>query len=696
MSEQQLLLLQRELKPPSSSAPQLEHLKVAVALARNTSLAPTTLCKEAGFKSSGTRKTIMGLRDRIIEKDLLNIVEVPALLLPQCDAATTARERKAELQRQRRHGEEATLQSVLSSLITRLEYTAAREQRQKERHRASELTWCCIGGCVSADDCARAAFRHQCMPTDDAIREHLRARWREQQEDLVALGDFRGPSGHCFVRRDEQVRCWGEQEATLLEEHGDLCFDDELDEVKRDFIATWDGKTPPGAWLSHGNMKGLQDEYCGMPKPNRGGDCFGYSDIYPVGVLECARRGCDGCCYCRGQPSPPAQYVNVVTYDTLSLPRSTWMNVDELRELVWKQVADDDQSRSMLSEPVPTYLLERQPTISSIGGVMQVSGAVRGLVDAIELASWSEELQGSMLLQILSSDSVVCAPNAEEAAVCSEQQEHRRTLLRERTAADKERKQLDACIRHEAQRGCGHRINWEWDPSRSNLSPALRRGDLVYHAPPADRSTEPGVGVVTDICYAHGGISDGAGSQGGLRSGYVKVLFWQFGKRCFGCSQEVWESDFTLLPPCCGRGAGCPHLLLSQTVDQHTYPNGDPLRLKDLQAIPDAFQATLDSMPCSRKDRQSLEDSYAALLDPLGERRQQRKTEEHSAEQERLAKRQRLSSSDRNSDSMSSDGVESECADSQSDSLDPAVYSDGLSEFDSSDGEPECEPEWLL
>ena len=47
MSEQQLLLLQRELKPPSSSAPQLEHLKVAVeALARNTSLAPTTLCKD--------------------------------------------------------------------------------------------------------------------------------------------------------------------------------------------------------------------------------------------------------------------------------------------------------------------------------------------------------------------------------------------------------------------------------------------------------------------------------------------------------------------------------------------------------------------------------------------------------------------------------------------------------------------------
>ena len=89
------------------------------------------------------------------------------------EATTAARERKSDLQRECRHGEEAVLQALLSTLIVRLEYSAAREQRAKDRvQRASKLPWRCLGGCTSVTDCARATFRRQCMPTDAAIREH--------------------------------------------------------------------------------------------------------------------------------------------------------------------------------------------------------------------------------------------------------------------------------------------------------------------------------------------------------------------------------------------------------------------------------------------------------------------------------------------------------------------------------------------
>ena len=66
VDEQQILLaIQQALKPRTSSAPKLEHLKVAIALARDDMLVLTRTCKEAGFSSSGTRKTILGYRNRL-------------------------------------------------------------------------------------------------------------------------------------------------------------------------------------------------------------------------------------------------------------------------------------------------------------------------------------------------------------------------------------------------------------------------------------------------------------------------------------------------------------------------------------------------------------------------------------------------------------------------------------------------------
>ena len=46
-----------------------------------------------------------------------------------------------------------------------------------------------------------------------------------------------------------------------------------------------------------------------------------------------------------------------------------------------------------------------------------------------------------------------------------------------------------------------------------------------------------------------------------------------------------------MFPPCCGRGAACPHLLLA--TDRRQWPNGDDLDLRVLQAIPEAFAGVL-------------------------------------------------------------------------------------------------------
>ena len=78
-----LLAIQQALKPRRSSAPKLEHLAVAVALARDPQLLVSTTCKAAGFKSSGTRKTIMNYRNRIVEEQLLSLTPIGEQLLVQ-------------------------------------------------------------------------------------------------------------------------------------------------------------------------------------------------------------------------------------------------------------------------------------------------------------------------------------------------------------------------------------------------------------------------------------------------------------------------------------------------------------------------------------------------------------------------------------------------------------------------------------
>ena len=63
--------LQRCLKESKGAEPKKEHVAVAVALARNPALQPSTLWKNAGVPAGGARTRIIEYRDRIASERLL-------------------------------------------------------------------------------------------------------------------------------------------------------------------------------------------------------------------------------------------------------------------------------------------------------------------------------------------------------------------------------------------------------------------------------------------------------------------------------------------------------------------------------------------------------------------------------------------------------------------------------------------------
>ena len=591
-------------------------------------------------------------------------------------AAKAARLRKTELQRERRHGDEQVVQAVVASLIKQLEQDAGREQRERARMRRSvEQPWCCPAGCVGSR-CARAKFRQLCVPPDDVIRQHLRACWREQQPHLVEMGNFCGDSGYRFVRREEQARCWQLQEAEVCEPS----FDDELDDVRRDFLATWDGLEQPSRFLeavcrgaSQPQPQVTTMELCMAAQVGRArqgrrarsfasrpeylgphiwlpADRFGFEHQL-VGRIACARRGCSGCCYCRGQPPPPI-YLHVVQHDRMAgrmdgcRPLHHRRTVDQLTNLLHEKIADN--CRELLAEPVPPYLMERPFQLSfwSSASVIQVSGSVRDHISAHRLACWAEDLRGSnFLFQVLSSDADECAPTAEEQAACDAHLTRWRQVEDEQEAARIERSLLDLRARHEARRGCGQRIP-RWNAESPNVLPACRRGDLVYHPPPPDRSTGPLVAVVMHVCTGHGGVGFGGISSRGCPTGDARLLFWSPQSRRFtSLKYDVPVRDFTLMPPCCGRGAGCPHLAQSEDPQ---WPNGDALRREEIEPIPEALRTLFDAAPQRRRNqREELEKSYSTILDPLGERRREREREAAERREREAAERREREAAER-------------------------------------------------
>ena len=331
-------------------------------------------------------------------------------------AAAAYRARKSELQREQRltqqtGDEDAVVRRILDNLIARLEREASREQ----------LTWHCPGGCAPGSDCARAAFRMRCLPGDDDLRQLLHAQWRQQRK-LVEFGKFRGESGHRFVRVDEQVRCYHQQEQELQQVPGyDASFGEAatIAEMKHDFLSTWSGKCAPlDHWSKDHRSPGasggvLVPEYLGAqpfhptainPYTSMPPDQFG-PDHRPVGPIACARRGCVGCCYCRDQPAP-SPYVQTRRRGLIKCVQewSKWQTIDELRADIECMILDaESQIERARLQPMPSYLLERTREPSSAGGgtVICIAGAVRRLISADELAEWSTRLNiHSIYLQV--------------------------------------------------------------------------------------------------------------------------------------------------------------------------------------------------------------------------------------------------------------------------------------------------------
>ena len=150
---------------------------------------------------------------------------VAAASPPDEDAATAARERKSQLQRQRRH-DEAAVRDLVTDLITLVEQQASSDTRVKWlRHSLARQSrenvgkirpWSCPFLCASPATCARAAWRKQCTPGDDEIRRALLERWREEQ-GLLDFGHFCGPSGYRYQRVEKQMQFFEEQEAEVVE-----------------------------------------------------------------------------------------------------------------------------------------------------------------------------------------------------------------------------------------------------------------------------------------------------------------------------------------------------------------------------------------------------------------------------------------------------------------------------------------------
>ena len=213
---------------------------------------------------------------------------------------------------------------------------------------------------------------------------------------------------------------------------------------------------------------------------------------------------------------------------------------------------------------VPAYLLDRNGAVHDRelpSRVICISGNARNEVPAAELESWIERMAGSLIvLEVLSStsDPHFCTPNPDERARIDAYLAQEATKFEEAEAeredARKEKAELDQCIEFEARRGCGLRACWPGVRSQ------FRLGDIVYHPPPPDRATQPGVAVVLEVQRDCGGCGYGGGGR--VPTGELQLLWWDIKRLTFTRSQHIdaqQASGFTLMPPCCGQGASCQH-----------------------------------------------------------------------------------------------------------------------------------------
>ena len=187
------------------------------------------------------------------------------------EAAAAFRSKHAKQQQYYRE-RDAEICDVLDKLVGTIERAFEREAN----------AWRCPDGCAPGSDCARAAFRKTCVPA-----RRVNSIWAKEHT-------YAGWSGHEFrFEKQHQLR--------QLEPDYHQAFH-VTDEMREDFLAMWDGIVEPYFFWEpwHSERTG---EYCGLSAPGapRGADEFGW-DHRQVGQEACARRGCHGCCYCRGKP----------------------------------------------------------------------------------------------------------------------------------------------------------------------------------------------------------------------------------------------------------------------------------------------------------------------------------------------------------------------------------------------------------
>ena len=115
--------LKRRLRDGGGPEPKDQHVRLAVTLACDTSLVPTTVCKAAvpPITSSGTRTRIIGYRDRILRDGLLDVCSSldPATIAQTVQEWLAVAQRRVKKSKQRRaqRAHWAEIRAVVSGLV---------------------------------------------------------------------------------------------------------------------------------------------------------------------------------------------------------------------------------------------------------------------------------------------------------------------------------------------------------------------------------------------------------------------------------------------------------------------------------------------------------------------------------------------------------------------------------------------------
>ena len=196
---------------------------------------------------------------------------------------------------------------------------------------------------------------------------------------------------------------------------------------------------------------------------------------------------------------------------------------------------------------------------------------------------------------------------AREQERCDERVRDLKAACQARDAAHCEIGFLDQLAHYEAHKGCGLRIYKPLKGCHDGNS-AFRPGDIIYHQA-SQPSASPYVALVFNARSAYG-----FGGRDCVPTGELEVLMWsglQFGSR--QCVSQAESVKWMLMPPCCGRGAACPHLL---STEDPQWPDGSSLDLTSLAGIPDVFADLIETglRQPSWQQQHALRNHFKSLL----------------------------------------------------------------------------------